>query len=68
MTKITNTWFQCALCPVEGDTYYLLTYNGKEIKVCKTCMENIEEEKNNEMHLSKMDRDNKAGTTDTREW
>ncbi len=55
MTKITNTWFQCALCPRESDTYYLLTHKGKKIKVCKTCMENIKEEKNNEMYLFKMD-------------
>ncbi len=50
MTKITGTWFQCALCPVEGDTYYLLTREGKEIKVCKTCYENIKEVKDNESH------------------
>lgn len=55
MTKITLTWFQCALCPVEGDTYYILTRDGKEIKVCKTCYEKLTEVKNNEMYLFKMD-------------
>ncbi len=60
MTKITFTWFQCALCPVEGDAYYLLTHEDKEIKVCKTCYEKLTEVENNEMHLSKMDRKNKA--------
>ncbi|KKL46843.1 hypothetical protein LCGC14_2341520 [marine sediment metagenome] len=47
MTKITNTWFQCALCPVEGDTYYLLTRDGKEIKVCEICYKRLTEVKNN---------------------
>ncbi len=47
MTKITNTWFQCALCPVEGDTYYLLTRDGKEIKVCETCYKRLTEVENN---------------------
>lgn len=37
MTKITLSWFQCALCPVEGDKYYILTHGGKKIKVCETC-------------------------------
>ncbi len=50
MTKVTFTWFQCALCPVESDTYYILTRDCKEIKVCKTCYENIKEVKNNESH------------------
>ena len=68
MTKITQTWFQCALCPIEGDTYYILTHEGKEIKVCKTCYDKLTEVKDNEMYLSKMDRNNKAGTADTREW
>ena len=47
MTKITGTWFQCALCPVEGDTYYLLTRDGKEIKVCKTCYDKLTKIENN---------------------
>ena len=55
MTKVTLTWFQCALCPVEGDTYYLLTHEGKEIKVCKTCYEKLTEVKNDEVYLFKMD-------------
>ena len=55
MTKTTNTWFQCALCPVEGDTYYLLTRDGKEIKVCKTCYDNLTEVKDDEMYLFNMD-------------
>ena len=48
MTKVTFTWFQCALCPAESDTYYILTRDGKEIKVCKTCYENTKEVENNE--------------------
>lgn len=55
MKKIIHKWFQCALCPREGDTYYLLIYKGKEIKVCETCLENIDKEKSNEMYLFKMD-------------
>ncbi len=47
MTKITNTWFQCALCPVEGDTYYLLTRDGKEIKVCEICYKRLTKIKGN---------------------
>ena len=62
MTKITNAWFQCALCPTEGDTYYILTYKGKKIKVCENCYKNIKEVKNDEMHLRKMDRKNKTKT------
>ena len=56
MTKITYTWFQCALCPIEGDTYYILTRDGKKIKVCKTCYEKLTEVKDNEMYLPGMDR------------
>ena len=55
MKRITNTWFQCVLCPREGDTYYLLTHKGKEIKVCETCYKNIKEAENDEMHLRKME-------------
>ena len=47
MTKITFTWFQCALCPVEGDTYYLLTHEGNKIKVCKTCYDKLMKIENN---------------------
>ena len=44
MTKITYTWFQCALCPVESDTYYILTRDGKEIKVCESCLKSCLEQ------------------------
>ena len=53
--KTIHKWFQCDLCPREGDTYYLLIYKGKEIKVCEICLENIDKEKSDEMYLSKMD-------------
>ena len=48
MTKITFTWFQCELCPAEGDTYYILTRDGKESKVCETCYKRLTEVKNND--------------------
>ncbi len=57
MTKITLTWFQCALCPVEGDTYYLLTRDGKEIKVCKTCYEKLTELEDYEMYFFNINED-----------
>ncbi len=41
MTKTTNTWFQCAECPVESDLYYTIQRQGKEIKVCPECFKRI---------------------------
>ena len=41
MTKTENTWFQCAECPREGDTFYTILRRNKEIKLCRVCLERI---------------------------
>lgn len=56
MTKIIHKWFQCELCPVESDTYYLLTRDGKEIKVCGDCKKRIIGGDNEDNQKRRLDR------------
>jgi len=37
--KIEHGIFKCEYpgCPLEGDRYYLIVYQGKKIRVCEEC-------------------------------
>ena len=39
MIEIVDGWFKCEYpgCHFEGDRYYLVEHEGKEIKVCEEC-------------------------------
>jgi len=41
MTKIQHGWFQCVLCPSEGDVYYEIIFGGKKIRICEGCLKKI---------------------------